>query len=454
MKHWKRWIQLKPHPFRVLLYLEWVLLAISLINHLFFDEAFDNPSQTAIFSISQLPWLFWISAIAFGIMGLRLPTKSFIGKILYTGIEFGAIAIALYFSWWDDNYLAPMLLIVSIRSCLLFQKVGQLVIAGAIFIFFTTSVGVFWLDWSLLDNETAISIYGESLTVPVPGENPGDLKSSTREIGKQRQSIDLELLELELLNIFLFGLILVFVLLLINALVAERNNRRKLAHAHAQLYQYAIRAEDRATLQERNRIAREIHDSLGHLLTAQSIQLENGLMLLKSNPKKAQASFQDSRQINSNALEELRQSVGILRADPLQGKTLEMAIATLIENFKQIAGMAIDYQIDLQMPVSTDIRIAVLQIIKEALTNIYKHSNATQAKIGLQTGLSSSAAPILCLQIEDDGRGFVVDRNSTGFGLKCMHERAVASGGRLKIVSKPEEGCHISGSFPLRRVSQ
>ena len=61
---------------------------------------------------------------------------------------------------------------------------------------------------------------------------------------------------------------LVFVLLLINALLAERENRRKLANAHAQLYEYATRIEDQATLQERNRIARDIHDSLGHILTA------------------------------------------------------------------------------------------------------------------------------------------------------------------------------------------
>jgi signal transduction histidine kinase len=85
----------------------------------------------------------------------------------------------------------------------------------------------------------------------------------------------------------LFGLSLAFVLLLMNALLTERQSREKIVSANEQLRQYALRIEDQATLQERNRIARDIHDSLGHSLTALNLQLETALKLWSVDPTKA-----------------------------------------------------------------------------------------------------------------------------------------------------------------------
>lgn len=125
--------------------------------------------------------------------------------------------------------------------------------------------------------------------------------------------IRLLVLNLTLNAALLFGLVLVFVLLLVNALLAERQSRQKLAIANEQLQQYALRIEDQTKLQERNRIARKIHDSVGHSLTAQSIQLENALMFLQSNRDKAQAFLKEAPRLGTDALREVRQSIATLR---------------------------------------------------------------------------------------------------------------------------------------------
>jgi signal transduction histidine kinase len=94
---------------------------------------------------------------------------------------------------------------------------------------------------------------------------------------------DTNLLFFKLCSIIYYGMILAFVWLFVNALVSENQGRERLAVTLSQLRDYSLRIEDQAALQERNRIAREIHDALGHTLTAQSVQLDSGLHLLNTN---------------------------------------------------------------------------------------------------------------------------------------------------------------------------
>ncbi len=253
----------------------------------------------------------------------------------------------------------------------------------------------------------------------------------------------------------LFGLVLVFVLLLVNAFLAERQSRQKLAIANEQLRQYALRIEDQATLQERNRIAREIHDSLGHSLTAQSIQLENASMFLPSNVDKAQVFLSEAKRLGKDALLEVRQSIATLRSDPLQGQSLQDAIASLLRDFRQMTGMEPECQINLSLsasestyslslPFPAEINTVVYRIVKEALTNIYKHSGATRVKLHLQ-----AQAERLFLLVEDNGKGFDPDQTTTGFGLQGMRERTAALGGVINITSKLGAGCRITAYIPL-----
>ncbi|NET50423.1 MAG: sensor histidine kinase, partial [Merismopedia sp. SIO2A8] len=243
----------------------------------------------------------------------------------------------------------------------------------------------------------------------------------------------------------LFALSLVMILVLMNALMTERESRDQLTHANEQLRNYALRVETLAMEQERNRIAREIHDSLGHSLTALNLQIEGALKLATVRPEQAHRFLQEAKRLGSTALQDVRQSVATLRTDPLNGKTLEEAIATLTEEFYRATRLHPDVQIQLQTEPSMDIATTLYRIVQEALTNIAKHAEANTVAIQLYADGST-----LELTITDDGHGF--DRSSSkrsGFGLQGMQERVLALSGELQIQSEPGQGCIIRVSLNL-----
>lgn len=205
------------------------------------------------------------------------------------------------------------------------------------------------------------------------------------------------------------------------------------------------RIEELATLEERNRIARDIHDSLGHLLVGLNVQMETALALWQDNPDKAYKFLAKAKQLGSSALQATRESVSDLRSDPLQGRSLEAVIATLAQDFHRTTGIQPLCQIDLPQQPSHPVKTVVYRIVQEGLTNICKHANATMVRIQIQAidkGLS--------LTLQDNGNGFQVDANRSGFGLQGMQERITALKGNLRITSEPGNGCCITASLPLK----
>lgn len=203
------------------------------------------------------------------------------------------------------------------------------------------------------------------------------------------------------------------------------------------------RIEEMATLEERNRIARDIHDSLGHALVALNIQMETVLALWQAEPDKAYEFLIEAKQLGSEALTAVRQSVSEMRSDPLQGQLLEGAIDALMQEFYRMTGIQPVCQINLSQPVSLSVNTAVYRIVQEGLTNICKHAQATAVQLQIQTDAAG-----ITLILQDNGRGFRLNENKTGFGLQGMRERTVAVGGHLEVVSQPEGGCRIRASFP------
>ncbi|NJM70417.1 MAG: sensor histidine kinase [Scytonema sp. RU_4_4] len=414
-----RLIQFQSHPFRLLLYLEWILLGITLLLP---ARPPHMPHQVFL----QQPLLLFLCIACFGIMGLRLPTINLFSKVLYTGLELGLILLVSVINnsngFGPPLPLIPLLLILVIRSCLVFNVTGRLLVAGLAFMVFTTLIAMWYI--SLKD-------------VPFLPQKPTS------------GGIQGIFWHFTLNSTLLFGLVLVFVLLLVNALLAERQSREKLAIAHQQLREYAHRIEDQATLQERNRIAREIHDALGHSLTAQSIQLENALLFLSSNVDKARTFLEEAKQLGSSALREVRQSVATLRRDPLHGKSLESSLALLLADFQRRTNIIPECTLSLPRPLSAEISTTIYRIVQEALTNISKHSGATQVKINLYTTAKS-----LHLHLYDNGKGFNPNQNTTGFGIQGMRERTLTLGGQFHIVSTPKAGCQIICNIPLLRLAQ
>ncbi|MBD2446050.1 sensor histidine kinase [Nostoc sp. FACHB-152] len=394
-------IQFNNHPFRFLLYLEWILLTLAISTSMLPEH---SPRLA-----SKFPELTIGCLIVFGLMGLRLPTSNQKNKIIYTAIEILLLLLIGLYGGKTARLFPFLYLILVTRSCLIFQLYGRLVVTGMSFALFLITLNA----------------------------------RSPRRLQPQ----DIEKFRFFTFNTaLLFGLSLLFVLLLMNTVLSERQSREKLAIANEQLRQYALRIENQATLEERNRIAREIHDSLGHSLTALNLQLETALKLWQSNPTKAQVFLARAKELGSKALKDVRQSVSAMRTNPLQDKSLAQAIAILLDDFHRAHGVIPISRINIDNPPPTEINIAVYRIIQESLTNISKYANATEIILELTTTKNS-----LYLMIQDNGRGFDIQQNTTGFGLQSMRDRTLALGGDFNINSNPGSGCQITVELPLPR---
>ena len=355
------------------------------------------------------PWVNLICLALFGIIGLELPKHQPVDKVIYTGLEIGFILVS---SIWGGIRLAPLLIIIFvIRNCFIFKGNSRLIITLFSFVLFVVS-----------------ELYRiQNMPKPI----------GARFLPPER------FIFIFVSSTILFGLVIVFLQLLVDAVLSERESREELAQANAQLRQYALRIEDIATLQERNRIAREIHDSLGHSLTVFNFHLEAALRLLESNPTEAKEFISEAKQLGATALKEVRQSVATLRSDIWRGQSLETAIASLIEDFHKSTGILPIFSLDLQQQIPPEVKMAIYRIIQESLTNICKYATATEVEITIE------AKNDLYLIVRDNGRGFNPNQNTTGFGLQGMRERTQALGGKFKIVTAPAQGCQVIANFPL-----
>ena len=402
---------------RLMLHLEWMLLGIT---------AFTTIVVALIDLLPQFPTLAIFCIVTLALMGLKLPKNRLFYQILYTLAEFGLVWLPIL---GGDRVPTFQLLgaVIVIRSRQMFKLPGHLIVAVSTFLSFTWTA-LIWRHHSFL------GIFGQVVGQIQP---PNEIQYSTRNI-----------LILKLSTSLYFGLMLVFLLLLINALLAERQSRKKLSLALTQMRQYALQVEDQATLQERNRIAREIHDALGHTLTAQSIQLDSGLLLLHSaQTEEAGSFFQTAKALCTQALQEVRQSVTTLRSDLLSGQPLEISIASLINNFQITTNLIPSCTVSLSEPVSSEVSSTVYRIVQEALTNITRHSAATEVTIQLVTREQT-----LYVLIKDNGKGFNPEENSTGFGIQGMRERTMVLDGQFNLVSQPGTGCLITVQIPLPRL--
>ena len=390
--------------FPLLLQLEWLILS------------------TAVFIEVWLPFqgswslLLKVAAIvALGLMGLYLPTtKKFSYKLLYTALEFALILLPAIQSNLSTRAVFLLCLVVLMRSCLIFNRTGQLIV-----------LSISFLSYSILLLSKAI----------VP----------------EKLKLVEAVWDWRLSNVMLFSLTLVFALLLINALLAERKSREQLERVYQelditnqQLRQYALRIEDQATLQERNRIAREIHDGLGHTLVAQTIQLNNALLFWQSNDEKTLNALKQAKQLASDALLEIRKSVSVLRSNPLQGQSLESAIQKLLLDFQHTTGVQVQVSINLPFPIPLEVKIALYRIVQESLTNISKYARAKTVKVELLPEMDK-----IYLSIVDDGQGFDPTQNTTGFGIQGMRERTNALLGQFNLSSQLGKGCHLWVSLPV-----
>ena len=402
--------------FRLLLYLEWILLGVALIATLS-PQNLPPPHRLPRWRSRPFP-MGAIGCIGLlGLLGLRLPMGSRLQQILYTALGFGLCWLAVFLGGRRESLFFALLLIVVIRACILFPWPGRLTVAFCAYGFFLLRL--------LLRIYLAIQRHN--------AVRPGVIASEWLRIA----------FGFAVNSALLFGLVLAFVLLLVGALLSERQSRQALTQANDRLRQYALLIENQATLQERTRIAREMHDSVGHSLTAQSIQLENASVYFSQNPDKSRYHLKEARRLGKEALQNVRQSVASLRNSPLQGRSLELALKKLLQEFQQTTRIRIVSRVRLQDSLNSEIQTVLYRIVQEALTNIAKHSQADRIKLAI-----ASSPTGIDLEIQDNGEGFEPRENTTGFGLQGMRERVEALGGKFSLHSQPGFGCQIHIIIP------
>lgn len=209
-----------------------------------------------------------------------------------------------------------------------------------------------------------------------------------------------------------------------------------------------------ATIEERNRLAREIHDTLSQGLAAITLQLETADALVMTRPQRAQDAVRRALSLARGNLEEARRSMADLRAAYLHNRTLAEALATLAREMAQeTIEIEFHYAPTANFPVLQQrVETAIYRIAQEALANACKHANP--AHIALTLEIEDNE---LCLTVQDDGIGFQPDEvtkeagafGSGHFGLIGISERVKLLGGELCIQSEPGAGTCLYVCIPL-----
>jgi PAS domain S-box-containing protein len=201
------------------------------------------------------------------------------------------------------------------------------------------------------------------------------------------------------------------------------------------------RAEEASILEERNRMAREIHDTLAQSFTGILVQVGAATQVLTDDVEATQAHLDMIDELARTGLTEARRSVTALRPQLLEEGDLSSALHRLVTQMRSATDTALIYEIQgTAYPLPAEVENNLLRIGQEALTNAIKYADAGEIRVEL---VYDNAQCIL--QVKDDGRGFGVGsvRLSGGFGLLGMSERAERIGAQLRIGSQPGQGTEI-----------
>jgi signal transduction histidine kinase len=238
---------------------------------------------------------------------------------------------------------------------------------------------------------------------------------------------------------------LINIMLLINYMISNSESKKKLNVALDQLRKYSIQIEEQTRMLERNRIAYDIHDSLGHNLAAQGILIENIIQLTNmNNNDKVNNLLLKSKELCSKSLMDLRWAVSNIKHTDQHNVAIESSIKNMIIDFENTTGIICQYFLSIPVDSTVKISTVVYRILQEALTNISRYSQADQVNIQI-----FSKNSYLHILIQDNGKGFDPTKETSGFGLQSMKERTTSLNGQFNINSEPGKGCLITSRIPL-----
>ncbi len=224
-------------------------------------------------------------------------------------------------------------------------------------------------------------------------------------------------------------------------MTAQREQRQKLADANIKLVQHASTVEQLSISRERNRLSRELHDTLAHTLSALTVQFDALSTVWGSIPEKARSMVDQMQTTTRSGLDETRRALRDLRASPLEDEGLVFALQGLAEDFT--TRQSISLQLDLPGNIADlppEVEQCYYRVAQESLVNIARHAAAEELTIKLINDSSG-----LTMTISDNGRGFDLsdDVEKDQLGLQGMQERAGLIGADLEVGSRPGEGTTV-----------
>lgn len=239
-----------------------------------------------------------------------------------------------------------------------------------------------------------------------------------------------------------FAFTIAFTLVTKQALTAREQSeelRQKLEVANEQLRAHAAQVGELATTRERNRVAREIHDGVGHYLTVVKTQLDAAIALMPTQPEKARDAVAKATALTGEALDDVRRSVGSLRTD-----TARPPLPASLQSLVNDAGLPVVVRVEGEArPIAPGVEHALFRAAQEGLTNIRKHAGATAAEVLLDF----RSPHRLTLAFTDNGRG-ADGADTTGFGLRGIHERIEVLGGTVQSGNRPTGGFFLTLEVP------
>lgn len=191
-----------------------------------------------------------------------------------------------------------------------------------------------------------------------------------------------------------------------------------------------------AAIEERVRLARDIHDGLGHYLTILNVQLQAAARLLQRDPERAAAVIATCREVAQTALDEVRRSVAAMQPSPLDGHSLDVAIERLIDDFRTSTTTDARFEQSGDLPaLPQTLAMTLYRAVQEGLTNARKHGNASQIIVTL-----ICQPKTVHLMIRDNGQPINGAHEGNGFGLTGLRERIERLGGVLHAGPHPDGG--------------
>jgi len=256
---------------------------------------------------------------------------------------------------------------------------------------------------------------------------------------------------------FMAGIIFILVFVLLEQRSALATLRaegllKDLQAANAALKAAHQKEKELAIAEERMRLARDIHDGLGHHLTVLSIQLQAAEKLVERNPQAAVEALRISRSEAQAALDEVRRSVGVMRQSPAESQPLVEMIASLVHDFDEHTGLHSNFEhTGTPIELSPFAEQTLFRTVQESLTNIQKHATGVTH---IQVKLDYSAEAIR-LVVSDDGQpSSDAPTAESGYGLKGLRERVDQLGGEFCCGPLSSNGFQVDVSIPLQEVAR